>query len=128
MAFDDAEIVEGVDEDCVRFFSEVVGSRDGVVEGHSDKPEVQPLATVVSGAVNFEFRGNFGHEDGPLDLELIAAVGYALGVVACAGCHHSSGLLFFSQVKESGAGASQLETSDVLQILPLDEDISLILL
>lgn len=115
-----------MNKNSVGFFSEIIGRWDSIIEGDSNQPQVQPLASVISHTVDLKLGSNLWHENGSLDFEFVTAVGDPLGVVACAGCHHSPGFLFLGEVEESSACSSQLEAPNILQILSLDEHIGLI--
>jgi hypothetical protein len=128
LTLNNTQVVKGVDEDCICFLSEIVGSRNSIIKGNPNQAKIQPLASMVSYAVYFQFGSNLWHENGALNFEFVTAVSNTLSVITCTCCHYSSGLLFFSQVKESSTSPSQLKAPNVLQILSFDEYIRLIFL
>lgn len=106
LALNNTQVVKGVNKDCIGFLSVIVGGRNSIIKGNPNQAKIQPLASMVSYAVYFQLGSNLRHKNGALNFEFVTAVSDPLGVITCTCCHYSTGLLFFSQIKESSPSPS----------------------
>lgn len=99
----------------------------GVIEGSPNHDNLQELSSVMPDAVDLELGCRRWHEDSPLYLQGFTAISNALCVIARACSNNSSALLFLSHIPEGSGCSTNLEASDGLKILPLEEDVGWVL-
>jgi hypothetical protein len=128
LAFDDIEIIKSMNEHCIGFVSEIICSCDCIVECDAYQSDIEPLPSVVAHTVYLEFGSDLRHKNSALYFEFVAAVGNSLRMVARTCSHHPPCFLLLCQIEEGSACTPQLEASDILQVLSLEEHISIVFL
>jgi hypothetical protein len=124
LALDDIDIVKGMDEYCVRLLLVFSSFCHSVIEGSADHDDFKELSSVMPNAVDLQLWRGCWHEDSSLYLESFTAISDALGVVACTSSNNSSAFLLLSHIPKCSSCSTNLEASDGLQILSLEENIS----
>jgi len=112
-----------VNEDGVTLRAEGLGRRVRVVVGVADQAHLDQLSAEVLDPVDLLGRRYLGHEDRRPDTERLAGERDALRVVAGAGADNPALTLLRRHRVDPVVGAADLEGADLLEILPLDQDV-----
>ena len=127
LTLDHADIVKRMQKDRIVLLLELASLSHRIIKRSPHHHDLQPLPTMVPHAIDLQFRSSGRHEDRTPNFQLLAAIGNPLRMIARTGSDHSSCLLLLAQVPEGSRSSSNFETTNSLQILPLEVDISLIL-
>ena len=102
------------------------GGLGAVIEGVSGESDLYPFFAKHSGLSDLLFRGNDGHEHDALHLQLPAAVGESLGVVACAGADDPFFQVFLGEGAHHVIGSPEFVGADDLEIFPLQPNLAVV--
>jgi hypothetical protein len=115
-----------MDKYCISLLLEFSGFKDCIIKCYPCQYNIQPFASVVLDAVQFQSWSNRRHKNRPSYLKSFTTVSDTLGMITGTGCNDSSFHLLLRETSESASGASDFETTDRLQIFSLQIYISII--
>ncbi|MPM46784.1 hypothetical protein SDC9_93490 [bioreactor metagenome] len=121
-------IIERFNESQLVFFCIAMGSFIRLVESISDQFDFNIILSEITDLVNFLGRGCRWHEDGRFDTQMVAGIGYSLGMIAGGGTDYPGLSFGFAQLRNGIISTPQFEGADDLKVLPLQKDVGMILL